>query len=121
MVFVPGESNRSVDCPKTPVIMGFTHRPARKNAGMITRLPRRISFVSRKVPLIVIWVYAVSLMAYFMRISELQKFIRNDNEHRSFVEQIDPVTFLDIFIALVHFQRDLRRYMLKQKCSNLNI
>jgi hypothetical protein len=35
MVFVAGESNRFIDHQDIPVTMGFTHRPARKNAGTI--------------------------------------------------------------------------------------
>lgn len=38
MIFVSGESNRFIDCEEVPVTMGFTHRPARKNAGMISSL-----------------------------------------------------------------------------------
>lgn len=34
LVFVAGESDRFIDQQDTPVTMGFTHRPARKNAGM---------------------------------------------------------------------------------------
>lgn len=39
MIFVPGESNHFTDCQEVPVTMGFTHRPARKTAGMILRFP----------------------------------------------------------------------------------
>ncbi|KYQ46443.1 hypothetical protein ALC60_14539 [Trachymyrmex zeteki] len=34
-----GESSSFVDYQEVPVTMGFTHRPARKNAGMMLRLP----------------------------------------------------------------------------------
>lgn len=52
VLLVAGESNRFPEYQETPVTtMGFTHRPARKNAGtIIRRIPpfEGCKFVSRK-------------------------------------------------------------------------
>ena len=45
MIFIPGESSSFVDYQEVPVTMGFTHRPARKNAGMTLSSLRVLSCV----------------------------------------------------------------------------
>lgn len=89
MLFVAGESNHFAEYQETPVTMGFTHRPARKNAGTIDNAMHANS-VERlyrlfRVKFIFI---AVSRDLHAASFTVLHKFIRWSRlSQNSFVEQ----------------------------------